>query len=62
MDEPTSNLDSLNEGIILNADRECPLYCARNYVDSDMVTNQQEGDWLPMRCLILPAIETIFLR
>ncbi|MEF2852664.1 MAG: hypothetical protein U0N86_09570 [Lachnospiraceae bacterium] len=46
----------------MNADRECPLYCARNYVDSDMVTNQQEGDWLPMRCLILPAIETIFLR
>lgn len=28
--------------------------CARNYVDSDMATNQQEGDWLPMRCLILP--------
>ena len=28
--------------------------CARNYVDSDMATNQKEGDWLPMRCLILP--------
>ena len=21
--------------------------CARNYVDSDMATNQKEGDWLP---------------
>ena len=28
--------------------------CARNYVDSDMATNQKEGDCLPMRCLILP--------
>ena len=28
--------------------------CARDYVHSDMATNQKEGEWLPMRCLILP--------
>ena len=28
--------------------------CARDYVNSDMETNQEEGDWLPMRCVILP--------
>ena len=28
--------------------------CARDYVHSGMATNQKEGDWLPMRCLILP--------
>lgn len=26
----------------------------RDYVHSDMETNQKEGDWVPMRCVILP--------
>lgn len=26
----------------------------RDYVHSDMETNQEEGDWVPMRCVILP--------
>ena len=28
--------------------------CARDYLTSEMATNQEEGDWIPMRCLILP--------
>ena len=27
---------------------------ARDYVHSDIETNQKEGDWVPMRCVILP--------